>query len=599
MIARALDRMIGVFSPSLALKRMQARNVLRSYQGAESNRLNANKNPKNQSANAEMSGPFGADKLRAWARMLVRDNAYAWGVVDTIVSSVIGTGIKAQSVFETVEGEDIEDINDKRDSIWEQWCEVCDLNGQFTFTEIQQLAQREIVEAGECLIHLVVTPNKKHRGIYRPVPLALELIEADRLASDKDTYLVQRETGKRIVRGVEMDNLGRPVAYWIYPAHPNEPHVVSTTPKRIDAKDILHLYRRDRIGQSRGVSWFAPVVSWLRDLGVYVDNEIQSSAVASCFSVAITSQTPIGGFSPPSSGTSSSTTDTNGNQYEYIEPGVIMRMGQGDDVKVIDPTRPNASAEAWIGLMLRGIAVGTGLSYEIVARDFSQTNYSSNRASQLEDRRRFRVWQRYLINHLCQPVWDKFCDAAALDGNKLFPAMADLLDDRRVNAAVEFMPPSWEWVDPATEQGASESSIRAFQSTYQDELGTKGSNWRNVFYQRAKEERLLKKLGLTSPAAVEAANATASLQNVAMQGAQSTASGEFSDTGRRQFQNNRKAIEDILNELATGAITETKARVFLSGVGLMPESVEMLIADAQDGSVDNLQEIPEAANATT
>jgi len=72
-------------------------------------------------------------------------------VVDTIVSSVVGCGIKAQSTFETPQGDDVESINDERDKIWAEWAEVCEINGQYTLDEMQALAQREIVEAGEVL----------------------------------------------------------------------------------------------------------------------------------------------------------------------------------------------------------------------------------------------------------------------------------------------------------------------------------------------------------------------------------------------------------------------------------------------------------------
>ena len=95
MIGEAFDKMVGVFSPLAQLRRMQARKVMRSYQGAESNRLTGNKRPRNQAADQELLGPYGADAMRSWARSLVRDNAYAWNVVDTIVSNVIGDGITA------------------------------------------------------------------------------------------------------------------------------------------------------------------------------------------------------------------------------------------------------------------------------------------------------------------------------------------------------------------------------------------------------------------------------------------------------------------------------------------------------------------------
>ena len=186
MIGKALDSFIGALSPQWGVKRTKARKLMRAYAGAESNRLTNNARPKNQAADSELMGPYGADALRAWSRKLVRDNAYAWGVVDTIVSSVVGCGMTAQSMMETDDGVDVEDVNFLRDDSWDRWTDVCDINGQYTFVEMQRMAQREIVEAGEVLIHMVTTPAKEFRGISRPVPFALELVEADRLAADKD-----------------------------------------------------------------------------------------------------------------------------------------------------------------------------------------------------------------------------------------------------------------------------------------------------------------------------------------------------------------------------------------------------------------------------
>lgn len=496
MIGKALDNFIGALSPQWGVKRTKARKLMRAYAGAESNRLTNNARPKNQAADSELMGPYGADALRAWSRKLVRDNAYAWGVVDTIVSSVVGCGMTAQSMLETDDGVDVEDVNFLRDDSWDRWTDVCDINGQYTFVEMQRMAQREIVEAGEVLIHMVTTPAKEFRGISRPVPFALELVEADRLAADKDTYAIARDGGKRIVRGVELDELGKPLAYWIYPDHPQAPQAWNRDPIRVEAKNVLHLFRRDRIGQSRGVTWFAPVVSWLRDLGVYVENELQASAVASCFGVAIKTEGSFPGLSGES--TEPDSVDDNGNSFEYLEPAMVARLRPGESIESINPGRPNSASEPWINLMLRGIAVGTGLSYEVVARDYSKTNYSSSRTSQLEDRRRFRCWQMYLIQHLCKPVRAKFAEAAALAGVPHFPTMAELLADRHSADPVEWQTPEWEWVDPQNEQKASQASIDGLQSTYQTELGSRGRNWRQVFHQRAKEERLKDQLGLTT-----------------------------------------------------------------------------------------------------
>jgi len=591
-----IDRAIGFVSPAWALKRVHARKVLRTYQGAEANRLTNHKRPRNASADQELLGPFGADAMRSWARSLVRDNCYAWNVVDTIVSNVIGYGIKGQSTYETSEGDDIEDVNDLRDSLWQEWCEVCDINGELSFDELQALACREMVEAGEVLIRFVRTPGKEYRGIRRPVPLALEMIEADRLALDRDTYTarISRETGNRIIRGVELDDKGRPIAYWIYPEHPNSPYITrNTTPERVNASEIRHIYRKDRVGQSRGISWFAPVMSTNRDLGVYIDNEIQASAVASCFGVAIKTETPIGSLSAPFG---EDTVDDNGNTLDYLEPAMVVRLRPGESVESINPGRPNSASEPWINLMLRGIAAGTGISYEAVSKDFSKTSYSSSRTSKLEDRPRYKRWQNLIVNDLCQPVWDEFCNAAALVSAEGFPTATELLEARRKVAPVEWQPPEWEWVDPTSEQNAASDAIAKFMSTYQDELGARGRSWRATYYQAAKERKLRLKLGLLTPEEQTSqmmANQTGAAGPVD-QAEAATGSGEWMGLSRLQFSRNRKALNDILNGLADGSLSPVLASAQLSMIGLSQANIDKIVADATDGTIDN--PLPEEAS---
>ena len=525
-------------------------------------------------------GPFGADAMRAWARSLVRDNAYAWNVVDTIVSNVVGDGIGLQSTYETPDGEDVENINDIRDAVCTEWCEVADINGELTFADIQILAQREIVEAGEVLIRFIKTPGKTYKGITRPVPLALEMIEADRIATDRDR-LIGNDRENRIVRGIEIDDKGRPVAYWIYPEHPNAAYrSISRDVERIPAGDIRHLYRKDRVGQTRGVSWFAPSMSWLRDLGVYVDNEIQASAVASCFGVAIKTDMPIGGLSAPDG---EETSDANGNRLEYLEPAMVTRLMPGESIESINPGRPNSASEPWINLMLRGICAGTGTNYEAIAKDFSKTSYSSSRSSKLEDRPRYKRHQNYMVHHLCIPTWDEFCNAAARAQVDGFPTATELLENRRKVVPVECQLPEQQWVDPQSEQTAAESALNSFTDTYQNVLGARGKTYRQVFYQRAKEERLKRQLGLVT---AEQAEISAMAVGAVSGEQQPEVSPSMMGLSTLQWNRNSKAILKTITQLADGTITPMQATVFLSEIGMPDEKIQLLIADAADGTIN-------------
>ena len=580
--------------------------LTRGYFGAEANRLTNASKPRNQAAQTENAGPYGADSLRSWARQLVRDNAYSWGVVNTIVANVIGSGITQESALDLPDEELAASINERRDKIWQQWCEVCDINGELHYHEIQQLVMSEIVEAGECLIRYVKVPKRQKietgdglppRYITRPVPLALELIEADRLATDYDTLLFARSGNRRIVRGVEIDETGRPLAYWIYKNHPTAPLAFDRTPERIPAGEIAHLYRKDRIGQTRGVTWFHAVVSTLRNLGIYVENELQASAVSSCATAAIKTDRPIKSAKPPTTETSS--TDSDGNENFYMQPGMIFRLKPHESVDMLNPSRPNPNAAPFLNMMGRGIAVGTGLSFETVMRDYSGTTYSANRASQLEDRRRFRCWQSYQITHNCLRTWDEFCDAAALDGNRNFPSQDELDKHRRELVPVEHYPPVWEWVDPATEQSSNEAAVEANQTTLQAVTGKLGGNYHRILRQRAKEKRERRQLGLLSPEEMQAeaellkAQTELAAQKAEMlktlaspdtetNGQNGTPSGEMAQVSTLQFNRNRKAIDKVLAELQAGDITENKARVLLQAVGMQAANIDALIADAME-----------------
>ena len=235
--------------------------------------------------------------------------------------------------------------------------------------------------------------------------------------------------------------------------------------------------------------------------------------------------------------------------------------------------------------MLRAISAGTGLSYESVANDYERVNYSSSRTSKLEDRRRFRAWQQnILIKQLLKPIRNKFYDVAAIANVKGFPKASELINDHHRTTATEYQTPEWEWVDPQNEQAASQAAIDANMSTLRDELGANGKNWRRIIKQRAIERDYMAQFGIKSESQAKAEEAETSGKT-----------GAMGQMGRRQFQNNRKAIDDVLNELISGAISEAKARVFLNDIGLSEAQVAALIKDASDGTLDEVEATLEQA----
>ena len=99
--------------------------------------------------------------------------------------------------------------------LWKKWVKVSDADGVYNFYGQQTLAVRSWMESGE------VFARKRYRrpkdGL--PVPLQIQIIEADfipMLDSDQWQGMI---AGHRIRSGIELSRSGQRVAYWMPVAH--------------------------------------------------------------------------------------------------------------------------------------------------------------------------------------------------------------------------------------------------------------------------------------------------------------------------------------------------------------------------------------------
>jgi capsid protein len=130
-----------------------------------------------------------------------------------------------------------------------------------------------------------------------------------------------------------------------------------------------------------------------------------------------------------------------------------------------------------------------------MAKDYSKTNYSSARASDLEDRREFRADQEFLEYHLVGPVWQRFLEAAVLEQKlTMTPEMLVADYDRYTDHA--YQAPGWEWVDPVKEAQSSQLALQSNLTTLADELGQRGRDLMDTLRQRKREKELLESMGL-------------------------------------------------------------------------------------------------------
>jgi len=397
------DDLIGFFSPLAKLRRIQARkaiNILseRKYEGASKGRRTQNWRTRSSSANAEIRGQL--PLLRDRSRDLVRNDAYAARAISLVATNTIGKDIipNIQHTNETTQ------LNYQ--ALWKRWAGrvSCDFDGKKTYSSIQNLCMRSVPESGEVLIRRRRTELEGDDVL----PLKLQVLESDFIASTLDQTTPE---GNVIIQGIEFDKSGKRVAYHLYEDHPGNSGMQSFLAKnrfnivRVPAEDIAHVYREDRPGQIRGVPWLSAIMIRLRDFSDFEDAQLMRQKIAACFSIFIVDADQSGELS-----------DEEREELESVEPGSIEYLGSGKDVRFANPPGVENYKE-YTSTQLHALAVGMGLSYESLAGDLSEVNFSSARMGWLEMQRNIDSWRGHIVNPLMnEKVFGWFLEASILIG---------------------------------------------------------------------------------------------------------------------------------------------------------------------------------------
>jgi lambda family phage portal protein len=487
--ATRLDRLIAHLAPGWGLSRMRARARLElagtMYRSAEITRLR--NDWINFGTDAATPPSSELSLLRSRSRDANRNDPVASGATDTYAVNIVGAGLKPQSriraeALGTTEAK-AEKLRRQAEDAFERWAPHADAANLLDFDEIQFLALRKVCEDGEAICIPTWAPEP-----WRPYGRCLELLESDRLANP-----LQLIADSSVRNGIRFGSRGEPVSYFIRKAGARG--AIESDYNVLPARDkagrpkILHVYRALRPGQSRGLPLFAPILTYFKDLADYLEAEVVAARVAACLAVFITKADSM--FAASNMG--SSTETGTGARVQGIEPGMVSYLNPGEAISTVDPKRPGDAFPAFVESVLRIIGTSIGLPYELIAKDFSKTNYSSARAALLEGRRVFTQWRGWFARRFCQPVWELVLEEAYLRGEF---AAKDFYGRRHEYCRAAWIGGGWGWVDPVKEVEASLKAIDGGLSTMAEESAGQGRDWEEVLEQRAREEARIEALGL-------------------------------------------------------------------------------------------------------
>lgn len=72
----------------------------------------------------------------------------------------------------------------------------------------------------------------------------------------------------------------------------------------------------------------------------------------------------------------------------------------------------------------------------------------------------------------------------------------DYFSNRDLYLECQWIAKGISWIDPAKEARANRTAMISYQTTLEEVAAEQGKDWREILEQRAKEEKLMKELGL-------------------------------------------------------------------------------------------------------
>ena len=492
-----IDRAVAVFDPQKARDRVVARYqygaLTGSYKGASYSRR-ALKDWRAPVGDADNDSLFDLQTLRNRSSDLVRNSPVASGALNTTVTSVIGAGLRQQSVVDyeaagisQEQGKSFERQAEKLFKVWSNSVE-CDATRTQNFNQMTDLVFRSTLERGDCFVLL---PMFSRKG--SPFGLKLQVVEADRVSNPQ--YGMNT---KSLAAGVERDANGAPIAYHIADVHPGAATRDSQpTWKRVRAfgkttgrHNVIHIYRKLRPGQARGIPMLANVIEPLKQLEKYTNAELMAAVVSGMFTVFVESQNPDNPLATFASNSAVPQPADPVDDYK-LGNGAIVGLAAGETVKTTNPGRPNAQFDPFVQAIIQQIGLSLEIPYEVLLKHFS-SSYSASQAALLEAWRFFNARREWIADVFCRPVYESFIGEQVAAGRLVAPGF---FSDPMVRAAYS----GSKWIGRPMGHIREDITIKAAQMRIDSRLSTRakeaamisGDDWETLNEQLTHEEDLI------------------------------------------------------------------------------------------------------------
>ena len=431
-----------------------------------------------RSADAEVRGDLRV--LRKRARELARNTAHLSRFVDLLADNIVGPhGIRLQSRPLRLDGELDEEAAKKIEEAWNRWGDPdsCTADGLLSWHGIQELIVQTEAMDGEGILRLLP-------GFNNEFGFAVQALDSDQLDEE---FNRPAGNGKNQIRmGVEINKWGRPGSFWLWDSHPFDfQGSVRRNRIQVPAEQLIHRYQIRRPGQTRGVSWFAPILMQTQMLVALQEAEIIASRISAAKS---------GVFKYTDASAAPDPDQPHGAIEDFqwdMEPGVFDVLPPGLKATFFDPTHPNSAFESFNKIILHTIAAGLRTSYHSLTGDLREVNFSSIRQGSLQERDIYRRLQRRTWTHVHTRVFRMWLKWALTMGAIDLP----LRDIKRLERH-EWQGRGWPNIDPLKDDKAHELAIKLGLNSRTRIAAEQGRDFADVIDELAREAELARRKGV-------------------------------------------------------------------------------------------------------
>lgn len=359
--------------------------------------------------------------LRQRSGWLFRRNLHARGLIQRLVTNEINTGLAldaapVESVLGFADGELDEWSEDveARFRLWGDREDLVDVSGERRFGSLQQSIRFEALVDGD---HLVMLEIDERTSLPR-----VRTVSGDRVRTPQGA-----PPDARIEHGVELDAVGRHVAYWLSdassPTGSRRVPARSPTTGRRWAWLVYGTVKRH--GAVRGEPLLALVLQSLRELDRYRDAALRKAVLNSVLAMFIEKTQGATGSTRPLSGgallrSTESVEQSDGSTRDWSiaeqVPGLVLEELQPGEKPVgFDSRGIDVDYGKFEDAILRAIAWANEVPPEVLQLSYSH-NYSASQAALQEFSMYLRRARQTFADAVCSPIYHEWLIGEILSG---------------------------------------------------------------------------------------------------------------------------------------------------------------------------------------